>query len=568
MATLVQFLAAGVNGAASGSATFVLRGTASSAQSVMYNEFEGLTQPATNVVTLDANGAAEVYVDAYVDVEIKNSAGTTLRTVTVGNSAPLVEVQSTSFKGTDYDGSPANTVGEPITLKAILDKWITSAGAADWQILFNGSATNLQAALAGFAGMFINVKDPTFGAVGDGVTDDTTAILAAIDSATSGGIVFFPPGTYQVTTLSMSPASVTLMGCGPTSSIIRGTDANVSLLSFADTTPAAAKRITGMGLSVSVSYESLMDINESQAIQLDHCVFSGANITEAHIRRVDADGENDVSISNCKFDAISGEAAIQNLSDNGECFISVASCVFEVEAGFTGAVVDGPDMTVTQSVFDASTVESGTYHHVDAESNQVPGMYNGLFTDNSFFDGESSGFVFRLEDLTNSSAFIEENNRFFGFAEPEDIEDAGHIYDFTTQISASYLNAVCKLGSRAGRILRFTVTSGDGLDTLRALVSAETVVVTLDPSYTNGDNPGEFNVVWPEHQLPPGSMCKLVVINDEGGPIDCTLFSGVALSVEQLTIADGGKGCWIGEVTQEVAGTPILAIFAANALAT
>ena len=194
MATLVQFLASGVNGAASGSATFFLRGTASSAQSVMYNEFEGLTQPATNVVTLDSNGAAEVYVDAYVDVELKNSSGTTLRTVTVGNSAPLVEVQSTSFTGTDYDGDPANTIGEPITLKAILDKWITSAGASNWQVLSGGVATNLQTALASVAGIFVNVKDPAYGATGDGVTDDTTAILAA-HSAAAGGIVFFPAGT-------------------------------------------------------------------------------------------------------------------------------------------------------------------------------------------------------------------------------------------------------------------------------------------------------------------------------------------------------------------------------------
>lgn len=44
----------------------------------------------------------------------------------------------------------------------------------------------------------VNVKD--FGAVGDGTTDDTVAIQAAIDSCgTGGGIVYFPPGaTYCV----------------------------------------------------------------------------------------------------------------------------------------------------------------------------------------------------------------------------------------------------------------------------------------------------------------------------------------------------------------------------------
>ena len=44
----------------------------------------------------------------------------------------------------------------------------------------------------------VNVKD--FGAVGDGLTDDTAAIQAALDSAPAiGKAVFFPTGTYRTT---------------------------------------------------------------------------------------------------------------------------------------------------------------------------------------------------------------------------------------------------------------------------------------------------------------------------------------------------------------------------------
>jgi hypothetical protein len=45
-------------------------------------------------------------------------------------------------------------------------------------------------------GAYTNVKD--FGATGDGTTNDTVAIQAAIDSLSSGGVLYFPFGTYKI----------------------------------------------------------------------------------------------------------------------------------------------------------------------------------------------------------------------------------------------------------------------------------------------------------------------------------------------------------------------------------
>src|SRR2546421_2265575 len=44
----------------------------------------------------------------------------------------------------------------------------------------------------------INVKD--YGATGDGSTDDTTAIQNAINASSFGNTIFFPTGTYIVST--------------------------------------------------------------------------------------------------------------------------------------------------------------------------------------------------------------------------------------------------------------------------------------------------------------------------------------------------------------------------------
>ncbi len=56
-----------------------------------------------------------------------------------------------------------------------------------------------------------NVRD--FGAIGDGIYNDTTSIQAAIDSAGIGGSVLFPAGDYIITTL-VCPSGMKFIGEG------------------------------------------------------------------------------------------------------------------------------------------------------------------------------------------------------------------------------------------------------------------------------------------------------------------------------------------------------------------
>lgn len=66
----------------------------------------------------------------------------------------------------------------------------------------------------------INVKD--YEAIGDGVTDDTTAIQAAIDAAnTTDAMVFIPPGTYIISSPLVFKAP--MMGSSINSDITEGT---------------------------------------------------------------------------------------------------------------------------------------------------------------------------------------------------------------------------------------------------------------------------------------------------------------------------------------------------------
>ncbi|HYH83014.1 MAG TPA: glycosyl hydrolase family 28-related protein [Longimicrobium sp.] len=80
-------------------------------------------------------------------------------------------------------------------------------------------------------GEVFDVRSAAFGAVGNGSTDDTAAIQAAIDAATTatgarGGIVFFPPGEYRIESPGLvlpRGKTLALVGAGPDATALHAT---------------------------------------------------------------------------------------------------------------------------------------------------------------------------------------------------------------------------------------------------------------------------------------------------------------------------------------------------------
>ncbi len=83
--------------------------------------------------------------------------------------------------------------------------------ASDVGALTSSAANGLY---VGQGAQVISVKDTAYGAVGNGATNDTAAIQAAINAAPAGSTVYFPSGTYLISSEIRLKAYVSYVGAG------------------------------------------------------------------------------------------------------------------------------------------------------------------------------------------------------------------------------------------------------------------------------------------------------------------------------------------------------------------
>lgn len=105
-------------------------------------------------------------------------------------------------------------VGDTLTIVRAQEGTTASSFSSGSLLELRVTAASVATTLAGV----LSVKE--FGAVGNGSTDDTASVQLAINAASvSGGVVYFPPGTYRITdTLNITSSGVTLEGAGPSAS--------------------------------------------------------------------------------------------------------------------------------------------------------------------------------------------------------------------------------------------------------------------------------------------------------------------------------------------------------------
>lgn len=224
-----------------------------------------------------------------------------------------------------------------------------AAGDARWQ-------RNLQ---------ILNVKN--FGAVGSGAVDDTGFIQAAFDAVpATGGVVYFPPGTY-LARLLRPKSNTKILGTKGSTLVYRGTGAAAydALIAFGDS--AAVGGITTASNLKNIHIEGLTFRGNGDS--------SGLSENQALLH---LSGVSDVTVVDCQFVGMQGDgiyigctstAATERHNER----ITVRDCIFDGlnKFGRQGvSIIEGTDVLIEGCRFQNTTAPTMP-GAVDIETNPL-----------------------------------------------------------------------------------------------------------------------------------------------------------------------------------------------------
>jgi hypothetical protein len=292
---------------------------------------------------------------------------------------------------------------------------------------------------------FVNVK--SYGAVGDGVADDTLAVQAAINASDG---VFFPTGTYKLTAAVTLKANNTVFGEGASSVILYTGTAATQGAFFTNSGSATAyinnitiRDLKFLGQVASLGFNEfihLISMNGVRNCLIEHCVVEGFRGDGIYIGSGDLAGQErhniNVTIRDCYIDGINKD------NRNGISVIDGAGITIEnnyitrtSRSNMPGAIDIEPDSNTYHVIRDISILNnyiSNIGGNVAAVSVFLPGVN---YTTPPYGFNISGNYIENLDGLFGSSAV------FFNYAV------SGGLSESTAQFGIRYTNNVFRPGA-------------------------------------------------------------------------------------------------------------------------
>lgn len=284
-----------------------------------------------------------------------------------------------------------------------------------------------------------------YGAIGDGVTDDTAAIQAAMDAAkVVGGTVFFPVGVYVCNSqLALSaPSGVTLQGVSASTqltlgTIIKYTGTASPFIEISDTTPAASTRLKNINFQyTNGSFTGTLVKLYSAPVVVEDCNFTGNGVSTATLL-LDPGDSVDFSIDRCSFNF-----AINAINGEGMNAGTVKDCLFNPGLTTSNILNPGDGWTIQGCGFELLSDGTGKAIKMDSGKSskgmKISGNWFGDATDNSawnwvdvrgsgwqisgnYFNGEGNLASTAIKVLSTSNGLFIAGNRFASFATGVDL---------------------------------------------------------------------------------------------------------------------------------------------------
>lgn len=213
----------------------------------------------------------------------------------------------------------------------------------------------------------VSVRD--FGALGDGVTDDTAAIQAAIDAADE---VYFPSGNYLITSPLTANSYQKLTGSGAT--IVMADTVFSNILNIANATKVTVDGLYLVGHNTGNSVDIAIQITNSHEITVTNCLIKDIGQEAAspnewgHGIEIDGSSTN-VKIINNKIQNIKGYG---NVRGDG---ITVRTCSNVLIQGNTIDTCRRMQIAIIDNAVDIKVIGNdlvnGYLAAVDVEPNSV-----------------------------------------------------------------------------------------------------------------------------------------------------------------------------------------------------